>query len=79
MTISGAEPMKWIAALAALGIAGAGAWYALEGRRDDRPLSVQVRDERVNEERWLRDDWETARARAREQGKPILALFRCVP
>ena len=29
--------------------------------------------------RWKYNDWESARNAARLSGKPILALFRCVP
>ena len=29
--------------------------------------------------RWIYDDWPAAQARAKQTGKPILAVFRCVP
>ena len=29
--------------------------------------------------RWIYDDWEAAREEAERLGKPVFALFRCVP
>jgi hypothetical protein len=29
--------------------------------------------------RWIRDDWEQAKATAAKSTKPIFAVFRCVP
>lgn len=31
------------------------------------------------ESHWVYDDFQHARARAQETGKPLLVLFRCVP
>jgi len=31
------------------------------------------------ESHWIYDDFQQARARAKETGKPLLVLFRCVP
>lgn len=71
--------MKWIVVLGALCAAGAGAWFVLENRQDDRPMHQQVSDVKVAEDRWLREDWEAAREKARAEKKPVLVLFRCVP
>jgi hypothetical protein len=30
-------------------------------------------------EGWIHDDWDAARKLAESQGKPIFAVFRCVP
>ncbi|MBI4664691.1 MAG: hypothetical protein HY735_38370 [Verrucomicrobia bacterium] len=31
------------------------------------------------ESHWIYDDFQLAKARAKETGKPLLVLFRCVP
>lgn len=41
-------------------------------------LRRELRDSGVADH-WIYDDWQAARALAAKQGKPIFALFRCVP
>ena len=43
-----------------------------------KPLRDQLKDT-VPGARWVYDDWERARMKATKEGKPILAVFRCVP
>ena len=42
------------------------------------PLPAALRDFRSAED-WIHDDWDAARKLAERQGKPIFAVFRCVP
>lgn len=70
--------MKWIVMILVLAALGATAWFAL-GPGDSRPMHEQVGDVAVSQDRWIQGDWERARTRAKEEGKPVLALFRCVP
>lgn len=41
-------------------------------------LQESLRDFRLGDS-WIYDDWEVARRRAAMEGKPIFAVFRCVP
>lgn len=49
----------------------------LQGTPQDK-LRRDIED-RLPGERWIWNDWSTAHARAKKTGKPIFALFRCVP
>ena len=41
-------------------------------------LQQTLRDFRVGDS-WIYDDWDAARKLAVKEGKPIFAVFRCVP
>lgn len=41
-------------------------------------LQETLRDFRLGDS-WIYDDWDAARTLAAKQGKPIFAVFRCVP
>ena len=69
--------MKWIM-IAALVVVGGGAWYTFASQ-DEAPMHEQVEDDEVAPDRWFRDDWPAAKARASAEDKPVLAVFRCVP
>ena len=46
--------------------------------QDERPLREKLSDTAPGE-RWIYDDWNKAKADASSSGKPIMAVFRCVP
>ena len=41
-------------------------------------LQQSLRDFRLGDS-WIYDDWDAARKLAAREGKPIFAVFRCVP
>ncbi len=46
--------------------------------RQENILQQTLRDFRLGES-WIYDDWDAARKLAVREGKPIFAVFRCVP
>lgn len=46
--------------------------------RAQEALQQRLRDFRVGDH-WIYDDWERARKLAATTGRPIFAVFRCVP
>jgi hypothetical protein len=60
---------------AALFLAFLAAWRPGSGQQ---PLQDDLGDDAVDR-MWMYDDWERARELAAREGKPLLAVFRCVP
>ena len=60
---------------AALVVALLAAWRPVSGQQ---PLQDDLGDDAVDS-MWVYDDWERARDLAAREGKPLLAVFRCVP
>lgn len=46
--------------------------------RTQNILRETLRDFRIDDS-WIYDDWDAARELAAREGKPIFAVFRCVP
>ncbi len=57
----------------------AASWLAaLGGGVSQDLLRESLRDRGIGDE-WIYDDWSEARERSAATGKPIFAVFRCVP
>ncbi|MCA9319890.1 MAG: hypothetical protein KDB53_04100 [Planctomycetes bacterium] len=69
--------MKLTWALSALVVATA-AFFGYRHLQQDGDLRSRLKDSAPSE-RWIYDDWAAAEAQAKENDKPIFALFRCVP
>jgi hypothetical protein len=65
----------WVAAAAGVGLAaGLTAWGSSAAQEAPGGGAVEAPSKE-----WIQDDAEAAFALARETGKPLLAVFRCVP
>ena len=53
-------------------------WLASARVRAQNILQETLRDFRVGDS-WIYDDWDAARKLAARVGKPVFAVFRCVP
>ena len=69
-------PMSRI--LIVLTLVVAGSTTAGSSLRAQNILQDTLRDFRLGDA-WIYDDWDAARALAEKNGKPIFAVFRCVP
>ena len=67
--------MKWIASFLFLGLTAAGTYWAVQ---DAGPLRERLGDKAPGT-RWIYDDWPQAMDMAKKTGRPIFAVFRCVP
>ncbi len=52
--------------------------FAAAPVRAQNILQQTLRDIRLGDS-WIYDDWDAARKLAAREGKPIFAVFRCVP
>ncbi len=69
---------KTITCLVVAAALGTGGYYY--SQRDQDPKGIrEVLGDGEPGSRWFYDDWDAAKGAATREGKPIFALFRCVP
>lgn len=69
---------KFMAGMTAVGVLCGTAYLASCGEQDPQDIRDILGDSEPHAD-WLYDDWKLAQKTAEKEGKPLFALFRCVP
>ncbi|MGY8644135.1 MAG: hypothetical protein ACKVJU_23950 [Verrucomicrobiales bacterium] len=53
--------------------------FTADGKKTRDEQVIEDREDLKNDDAWIYNDLETAKTAARDAGKPMMIVFRCIP